>query len=102
MFQFTGITVFSNKSRIIWVQLSKFKNNDKLKETISKGLNDWIEFFRNPNAIESEDEGMKDAQYLWNKISADDQLKAQQRAQDKYQRDKDSALYFDKNKDSNR
>ena len=76
-----GYEVFNNKSRIIWVQLSKFKNNDKVKEKINKGLKDWIEFFRDPNEIESEDKGMKDAQNLWKKISADDQLKAQQRAQ---------------------
>ncbi|MBQ9441173.1 MAG: hypothetical protein IJU54_02100, partial [Alphaproteobacteria bacterium] len=55
-------------------------------------LRDWAEFFSDPNAIESSDEGMKDAQKLWNRISANDQLKAQQRAQDKYQRDKDSEI----------
>ena len=37
-----GYEVFNNKSRIIWVQLSKFKNNDKEKEKINKGLKDWI------------------------------------------------------------
>ena len=41
MFQFTGITVFSNKSRIIWVQLAKIKNNEKIKASISKKLRDW-------------------------------------------------------------
>ncbi len=85
-----GYERFTNKSRIIWVQLYKFNNNDKLKENISKGLKDWIEFFKNPEIIESNDEGMKDAQTLWNKISADEQLKAQQRAQDKYEMDKES------------
>ena len=83
---------FTNKSRIIWVQLSKFKYNDKLKETISKGLKDWIEFFSNPNKITSNDEGMKDAQKLWDKISADEQLKAQKRAQEKYEMDKGSEI----------
>ena len=29
------------------------------------------QFFRNPEKIESEDEGMNDAQTLWSKISAD-------------------------------
>ena len=84
--------VFSDKSRIIWVQLAKIKNNEKIKASISKELRDWAEFFSDPNAIESSDEGMKDAQKLWNRISANDQLKAQQRAQDKYQRDKDSEI----------
>lgn len=83
---------FTNKSRIIWVQLSKFKNNDKIKETISKGLKDWIEFFSNPNKITSNDEGMKDAQKLWDRISADEQLKAQKRAQEKYEMDKGSEI----------
>ena len=87
-----GYEPFTRKSRIIWVQLSKFNQNDKLKEDISKGLKDWIEFFRNPEKIESEDEGMKDAQTLWSKISADEQLKAQQRAQDKYEMDKLSEI----------
>ncbi|MBQ9440965.1 MAG: Rpn family recombination-promoting nuclease/putative transposase, partial [Alphaproteobacteria bacterium] len=82
----------SDKSRIIWVQLAKIKNNEKIKASISKELRDWAEFFSDPNAIESSDEGMKDAQKLWNRISANDQLKAQQRAQDKYQRDKDSEI----------
>ena len=87
-----GYEPFTKKSRIIWVQLSKFNKNDKLKEDISKGLKDWIEFFRNPETIDSEDEGMKDAQTLWCKISADEQLKAQQRAQDKYEMDKLSEI----------
>ena len=92
MLQCTSNTVFSDKSRIIWVQLAKIKNNEKIKASISKELRDWAEFFSDPNAIESSDEGMKDAQKLWNRISANDQLKAQQRAQDKYQRDKDSEI----------
>ena len=87
-----GYEVFNNQSRIIWVQLSKFKNNDEIKDKISKGLKDWIDFFSDPRGIKSEDEGMKDAQRLWNRISADDQLKAQQRAQDKYQKDKESEI----------
>ena len=70
MLQFTGKTVFSDKSRIIWVQLAKIKNNEKIKASISKELRDWAEFFSDPNAIESSDEGMKDAQKLWNRISA--------------------------------
>ena len=92
MLQFTGKTAFSDKLHVILVQLAKIKNNDKIKASISKELRDWAEFFSDPNAIESSDEGMKDAQKLWNRISANDQLKAQQRAQDKYQRDKDSEI----------
>ena len=59
MFQFIGKKVFNNKSSnvsciIMWmlynhvdtvfqlVQLSKFKNNDKVEEKIDKGLKDWI------------------------------------------------------------
>ena len=53
MLQCTGKTVFSDKSRIIWVQLAKIKNNEKIKASISKELRDWAEFFSDPNAIES-------------------------------------------------
>ena len=33
--------VFSDKSRIIWVQLAKIKNNEKIKASISKELRNW-------------------------------------------------------------
>ncbi|MBQ9441100.1 MAG: hypothetical protein IJU54_01715 [Alphaproteobacteria bacterium] len=41
MIQFACKTVFSDKSRIIWVQLAKIKNNEKIKASISKELRNW-------------------------------------------------------------
>ena len=85
-----GYEVFTNKSRIIVIQLSKCKG--ELLEKINKGLKEWVQFFRDPNEIESSDEGMKDAQYKWIKISSDEQMKAQIRAQEKYEMDRASEL----------
>ena len=85
-----GYEVFTNKSRIIWVQLSNCKG--ELLEKINEGLKEWIQFFRNPNEVESKDKGIKEAQYKWTKISSDEQMKAQMRAQEKYEMDRDSEL----------
>ena len=41
MLQCTSNTVFSDKSRIIWVQLAKIKNNEKIQASISKELRNW-------------------------------------------------------------
>ena len=86
-----GYEPFVDQMRIIWVQLSKF--NDEVKNTISKKLNDWITFFKNPSVVESNDEGMKNAKYLWNKLSSSDQKRAQIRAREKYEMDKKSEIY---------
>ena len=51
---------FNNKSRIIWVQLSKFKNI-QVKNKLSKILLEWITFFNNPDDVVSNDEGIN----LW-------------------------------------
>ena len=39
------------------------------------------------------DEGMKNAKYLWNKLSSSDQKRAQIRAREKYEMDKKSEIY---------
>ena len=65
-----GYEVFANKSRIIWVQLAKCKG--ELLEKINEGLKEWIQFFRNLNEIESNEDGMKEDQYKWTNISSDD------------------------------
>ncbi|MBR1944189.1 MAG: hypothetical protein IJ848_01810, partial [Alphaproteobacteria bacterium] len=52
----------------------------------------WAEFFFDPKRIESEDDGMKDAQYLWTKLSSSEQIKAQIRAREKYALCSDSEI----------
>ena len=84
-------TKFNDKSRIIFVHLSRFKDN-KLLKTISKMMKEWAEFFFDPKRIESEDDGMKDAQYLWTKLSSSEQIKAQIRAREKYALCSDSEI----------
>ena len=56
----------------------------------------WIKFFDNPNKVKSNDEGIKEAQYTWEKISSSEQVKAQIRAQEKYEMDKASEMYYAK------
>ncbi|MBR1944557.1 MAG: hypothetical protein IJ848_03770, partial [Alphaproteobacteria bacterium] len=66
-------------------------------KTISKMMKEWAEFFFDPKRIESEDDGMKDAQYLWTKLSSSEQIKAQIRAREKYEMDKASEIATAKN-----
>ena len=89
-----GYAPFVDQMRIIWVQLAKCKG--ELLEKINEGLKNWIKFFNKPEEIESKDEGMKRAQVEWNKITSDEQMKAQRRAQEKYERDRDSELYLER------
>ncbi|MBR1944510.1 MAG: hypothetical protein IJ848_03525, partial [Alphaproteobacteria bacterium] len=89
-------TKFNDKSRIIFVHLSRFKD-EKILKTISKMMKEWAEFFFDPKRIESEDDGMKDAQYLWTKLSSSEQIKAQIRAREKYEMDKASEIATAKN-----
>ena len=89
-----GYAPFVDQMRIIWVQLAKCKG--ELLEKINEGLKNWIKFFNKPEEIESKDEGMKRAQGEWKKITSDEQMKAQRRAQEKYERDRDSELYLER------
>ena len=89
-----GYERFVDKSRIIWIQLSKFI--EEVMNNISEVLMNWIKFFDNPNKVKSNDEGIKEAQYTWEKISSSEQVKAQIRAQDKYEMDKASEMYYAK------
>ncbi|MBR1944551.1 MAG: hypothetical protein IJ848_03740, partial [Alphaproteobacteria bacterium] len=61
-------------------------------KTISKMMKEWAEFFFDPKRIKSEDDGMKDAQYLWTKLSSSEQIKAQIRAREKYALCSDSEI----------
>ena len=83
---------FVDQMRIIWIQLAKFKNKE-LMNNISEILRNWIKFFNKPEEIESNDKGIKRAKNEWEKITSDDQMKAQRRAREKYERDRDSELY---------
>ena len=86
----------STKFRIIFVQLSKFKNkelNEELLEPLSKIMKDWAKFFIDrPESIISSDQGMKEAQYIWTKVSGDKVVKAQIKAIEKYEMDKKSEI----------
>ena len=86
-----GYAPFVDQMRIIWVQLAKCKG--ELLEKINEGLKNWIKFFNKPEEIESNDKGIKRAKNEWEKITSDDQMKAQRRAREKYERDRDSELY---------
>ena len=44
-----GYEVFANKSRIILVQLSKF--NEKVMNSISEILKNWVTFFDDPEKV---------------------------------------------------
>ena len=80
-----------DKMRIIFVLLSKFKEEKILEET-NKIMRDWAQFFYDPSKVENKDEGMKEAQYIWTKVSGDDGVKARIRAIERYEMDKGSEL----------
>ena len=86
-----GYEVFANKLRIIWVQLSKFK--EKVMNNTSEILKNWVAFFNDPEKVKSNNEGMKKAQYKWTKISNPEQQRAQMRAREKYEMDNASEIY---------
>ena len=86
-----------DKMKIIFVQLYKFKENKLLKdkkllEKIGQMMRDWVQFFFNPSKVSNKDEGMKEAQYIWMKVSGDDEVRARIRAIEKYERDKESEI----------
>ena len=86
-----------DKMKIIFIQLYKFKDNKllrekKLMEKIGKMMRDWVQFFLDPSKVSNKDEGMKEAQYIWMKVSGDDEVKARIRAIEKYEMDKGSEL----------
>ena len=81
----------STKFRIIFVQLSRFKD-EKLLKPLSKLMKDWAQFFDNPSKVENKDGGMKEAQYIWTKVSGDKAVKAQIKAIEKYEMDKKSEI----------
>ena len=65
-------------------------------EKIGKMMRDWVQFFLDPSKVSNKDEGMKEAQYIWMKVSGDDEVKARIRAIEKYEMDKDSVYaHFD-------
>ena len=86
-----------DKMKIIFIQLYKFKDNKLLREKklmgkIGKMMRDWVQFFLDPSKVSNKDEGMKEAQYIWMKVSGDDEVKAKIRAIEKYEMDKGSEL----------
>ena len=81
----------STKFRIIFVQLSRFKD-EKLLNTLSKLMRDWAKFFEDPSKVDNKDGGMKEAQCIWTKVSGDKAVKAQIKAIEKYEMDKKSEM----------
>ena len=86
-----GYEELSNKMRIIFIHLSKFKEG-KLFNKIDKIMKDWAQFFHDPSKVNNKDGGMKEAQYIWTKVSGDKAVKAQIRAIEKYEMDKGSEI----------
>ena len=86
-------TQFDDKMRIIFVHLSRFKD-EKLLETFNEILQNWVLFLEKPESIrnEQEDEAMKKAQYKWIKIAGDDRLKNELIERENYAMDSASAL----------
>ena len=82
---------FNNKARIIWVQLSKFKDIN-IKDKTSEILQEWVTFFNNPGNVVSNDEGINKAVNLFDKLSSPEQKRAQIRAREKYEMDRYSEI----------
>ena len=82
----------TDKMKIIFVQLFMFENDEILK-TLDISTQDWIKFLLNKqDEINSNDEGIKEAQHLWVKLSSNDDVRAMIRAREKYEMDKGSEL----------
>ena len=81
-----------DKMRVIFVQLSKFKEK-RIAEEVSKIMQEWAQFFIDkPENVHSNDKGMEKAKYIWNKVSGDKVVKDQIKAIEKYEMDKRSEL----------
>ena len=82
----------STKFRIIFVQLSRFKD-DKLLEPLSELMRDWAQFFIDrPENVNSNDKGMTKAKYIWTKVAGDKVVKDQIKAIERYEMDKKSEI----------
>ena len=69
-------TELVDKMRIIFVHLYRFKNK-QLADKVSTLMQNWAQFFTNvPDGIDSTDNGMNRTQYLWIKLSSNNEVKA--------------------------
>ena len=86
-------TKFDDKMRIIFVHLSRFKD-EKLLKTFNEILQNWVVFLDKPENIrnEKEDEAMSKAQYKWLKISGDEKLKNELIERENYAMDRGSEV----------
>ena len=86
-------TQFDDKVRIIFVHLSRFKD-EKLLKTFNEILQNWVIFLEKPENIiyKNEDEAMKKAQYKWIKIAGDEKLKNELIERENYEMDKWSEI----------
>ena len=70
--------------RIIFVHLYRFKNK-QLANKVSILMQNWAQFFTNvQDGIDSTDHGMNRTQYLWIKLSSNDEVRARIKAIEKY------------------
>ena len=77
-------TELVDKMRIIFVHLYRFKNK-QLADKVSKLMQNWAQFFTNvQDGIDSTDNGMNRTQYLWIKLSSNNEVKARIKAIEKY------------------
>ena len=73
-------TKLSNRFKIIFVHLSRFKY-DKLLEPLSELMIEWARFFINkPENVSNSDKGINDAQHIWVKLAGDKVVKEQIKA----------------------
>ena len=86
-------TKFSDKMRIIFVHLGRFKD-PKILETISKLLREWVLFLNEPKNVtsEKEDKAMNMAQNKWIKIAGNKKLKNELIEREHYQMDRESEI----------
>ncbi|MBR1944327.1 MAG: Rpn family recombination-promoting nuclease/putative transposase [Alphaproteobacteria bacterium] len=84
-------TQFDDKIRIIFVHLSRFKDN-KVLTTINKMMKEWVIFLDEPEEVENKTEAMNIAKNKWIVISGDKELANQLIAREKYEMDKASEI----------
>ncbi|MBR1943870.1 MAG: hypothetical protein IJ848_00135 [Alphaproteobacteria bacterium] len=74
----------SNKVRIIFIKLEEFENEESINK-LDKLVQDWRNFLIDKqNKITSEDEGIRESQYLWMKLSGNDEIRSMIKAREKY------------------
>ena len=75
---------FADKMKIIFIKLEEFENEESINK-LDRLIQDWRNFLIDKqNKITSEDDGIREAQYLWMKLSSDKEIRSMIRAREKY------------------